>query len=196
MSELVCPSCGEWLTATAPPQTNALPVRANSNLWVVLLCLSFACSLVALSLSFVRTSGFKTDVADLASTDPKETARRNFELHLGHALDIRLGLGTCDYEDIYERKHKGEILKTFEIADVQTNGKAAIVFERYSVGSLVFRKTEWLWQNDGKWYTTYFLYLYLYDYREDAANKSKVWFQEMDDRKTKWEKDSATVYQE
>jgi hypothetical protein len=186
IADLICPSCGEPLVRAQPSQADAPPHQPIKRIWIILILISLAASLVAVVIAIFKPHIAKPIGMETSSTDPKEAARRAFE------FGYRNNGFVLDYKDFFQKKHQNEILKTFEIADVQIHNHAAIAFERYSVGSLIFRESQWLWQSDDKWYPVMYL---PYDYPPENST-NMPWFQEMRDRESKWNKDTAAIYQD
>ena len=98
-------------------------------------------------------------------------------------------------ENYFKYHNRNEILKTLEVVKVQTNGVLAVAFVRYSVGTKIFRETEWLRKVDGRyWFSTY-LYKSMAETSKDPVLKQNgKWIEEMEMQIENWEAESAIKY--
>jgi hypothetical protein len=123
----------------------------------------------------------------IAKATPEETVRFWIEYRLQefegpHFTDT----------DIYDLQHQDEILRTLEIAEVDTLQDRAAVFVRWSVGNKIFREGYMLRQVDTLWAITHDRMRYFPAHDESWKDDPTALF---DKRLHDWEEESASRFE-
>ncbi len=114
---------------------------------------------------------------DLGASEPNQVIRAVYEILTDEAC--------LEARQAHMAANRNEIMKTLEVTDTSESGDYGIVFYRYSIGSDIFRNAAWIAKVHNKWY-----WMPNLEYA-DTKPKDGTWFEQMKEKKDKWEKDSA-----
>ena len=147
----------------------------HSNVSIVAGALAIVALVFAVG-SFLELRKYK---GDAGAKEPKMLVESMFDrMTDGLALEA---------EQAFKIKNRREILKTLEVAEIAQDGDYAVAFVRYSVGTEVFRDSNWLARVGDKWYWVG----YLSEYSKQKP-KNEKWFTEMNEKKKKWDGEGST----
>jgi hypothetical protein len=100
---------------------------------------------------------------------------------------------TLAYESVFWKENRNEILKTFEIVDMEKYDRFCVSFVRYSVKAKVYRETIWLISIDDYWYYINYMSSYVC-HKYNNSKEFKNWVKQKEGKISKWEENSATIY--
>ena len=97
-------------------------------------------------------------------------------------------------EGLFWDTYREEILRTLEIVELNEENNIGIAFIRYSIGTKVFRTTEWLKKYDGKYWCSGVL-ISSYNFDDYGSPQGfESWLKSMERKESKWNAESAKRY--
>lgn len=143
----------------------------------VLPAIALILSIAALAISLLQKVNPPRWKGDVGASEPDQVVRAVF--------DILTDDARFQAVQAYRVDNRDEILKTLEVAETSKSGDYGIVFFRYSIGSDIFREAYWIAKIHNKWY-----WMPNLEYA-DSKPKDGAWFEQMKEKKEKWEEESA-----